>query len=127
MPNGGGWHTRHWMEERRRRWRPGATLSRMAAIVLAFCASGAPATAVAGEPAPLRDRARERGVQACVVLSGDLVTSVRQEILPQICVGVPTGRLRVPGHPALAEHLTRVTLAAGFDSATVARDLDPVI
>jgi hypothetical protein len=90
----------------------------MAAIVLACCASHVPPTAVVDEPARIRHQARERGVQAGVVLASDHV-----EVIPQICVGIPTG---VPGHPALAGHLTRCISSAGFDAVSVRLDVDPL-
>lgn len=99
----------------------------MAEIVLAFCASHAPPAAVVGDPERIRHQVRERGVQACVVLSSDHVPGIREQALPQICVGVPTGRVRVPGHPALAGHLTRFALAAGFDAAAVRVEVGPLM
>src|SRR5947207_14568910 len=88
MPSRGGWHTRHWVEDRQTPIGTGATLGRMAAIVLAFCASHAPVTAVAGEPARVSHLAREPGLQACVALSTDCLTALRQENLPAICRAV---------------------------------------
>jgi hypothetical protein len=111
----------------------------MADIVLAYCASHGPSTAV---PTPsdrrcarffdalgwIRSEARERGVQACVVLGTDLFTNFSLENIPQLCVGLgernwaarpwrPIDISPIPGHPALARHIAYGTIAAGFDPA----------
>jgi hypothetical protein len=134
----------------------------MAEIVLAYCASHAPTMAAARESAPqeqrdnffrslewVRDEARRRDVQACVVLSNEHFTNFFLENFPQICIGIgqrnwgrteawlPIDKMWIPGHPALAGHLTRQTLESGFDPAfshqleldhgvmTVYHELDP--
>lgn len=114
----------------------------MAEIALAYCASHAPMMAAARDSAPesqrknffaamewLRDEAVHRGVQACVVLSNEHFTNFFFENFPQICVGVgehnwgpteawlPIDKAWIPGHPALADHIMRRTLASGFDPA----------
>jgi len=110
--------------------------------VLAYCASHAPMMAAARDSAPeeqrknffgalewLRDEARQRGVQAAVVLSNEHFTNFFLENFPQICIGVgernwgpteawlPIDKAWVPGHPAFAMHIARRTLDAGFDPA----------
>ena len=100
----------------------------MAQIVLAYCASHAPMMAAARDSAPedqrdrffgaldrIRQEARERGVQACVVLSNEHFTNFFLENFPQICIGLgernwgPTepwleiAKVWIPGHPALGE------------------------
>jgi hypothetical protein len=134
----------------------------MAEIVLAYAASHAPMMAAARDDAPqrqrenffralelLRGQARERGVQAAVVLSNEHFTNFFLENFPQICIGLgernwgpteawlPIDKAWIPGHPALADHIARSTLAAGFDPAfshqleldhgvmTVYHELDP--
>jgi hypothetical protein len=112
----------------------------MAEIVLAYCSSHAPMMAAARDAASedqrknffgalewIRDEARQRGVQACVVLSNEHFTNFFLENFPQICIGVgernwgpteawlPIDKAWIPGHPALADHIARQTLAAGFD------------
>jgi hypothetical protein len=114
----------------------------MAEIVLAYCASHAPMMAAARDDAPkdqadrffgalewIRDEAKERGAQACVVLSNEHFTNFFLENFPQICIGVgeqnwgpteawlPIDKAWVPGHPGLAQHIARTTLANGFDPA----------
>jgi hypothetical protein len=114
----------------------------MAEIALAYCASHAPMMAAASDAAPeeqrknffaalewVRDEAVQRGVQACVVLSNEHFTNFFLENFPQLCVGVgernwgpteawlPIDKAWVPGHPALADHIMRSTLASGFDPA----------
>jgi hypothetical protein len=114
----------------------------MAEITLAYCASHAPMMSAARDSAPeeqrknffaamewLRDEAAHRGVQACVVLSNEHFTNFFLENFPQICIGVgernwgpteawlPIDKAWIPGHPALADHIARSTLAAGFDPA----------
>jgi hypothetical protein len=97
----------------------------------------------------IRQEARAREVQACVVLSNEHFTNFFLENFPQICVGLgernwgpteswlPIDKAWIPGNPALAEHITRSTLEAGFDPAfshlleldhgvmTVYHELDP--
>jgi hypothetical protein len=119
----------------------------MADIVLAYATSRVPMMtaadqAAAGAAAPadqaarffaalawLRGEAKARGVQACVVLTNEHFTNFFLDNFPQICVGLgernrgktgawlPVDRAWIPGHPALATHLTRHALAAGFDPA----------
>jgi hypothetical protein len=114
----------------------------MAEIVLAYCSSHAPMMTAARDSAPeeqrdhffgalarIRDEAQQRGVQACVVLSNEHFTNFFLENFPQICVGVgsrnwgpteawlPIDKAWIPGHAALADHITRQTLKAGFDPA----------
>jgi Catalytic LigB subunit of aromatic ring-opening dioxygenase len=134
----------------------------MAEIVLAYAASHAPMMSAARESAReaqrdrffaaldrLREEARERGVQAVVVLSNEHFTNFFLENFPQVCVGVgernwgpteawlPIDKAWVPGHPPLATHILKRTLEAGFDPAfshlleldhgvmTVYHELDP--
>jgi hypothetical protein len=114
----------------------------MAEIVLAYCSSHAPMMSAARDSAPeaqrdnffgaldrIRDEARERDVQACVVLSNEHFTNFFLENFPQICIGVgernwgpteawlPIDKAWIPGHAALADHIARSTLRAGFDPA----------
>jgi hypothetical protein len=114
----------------------------MAEIVLAYCASHAPMMSSARSAAPkqqgdnffaalgrVRADAVERGVQACVVLSNEHFTNFFLENFPQICIGLgernwgpteewlPIDKVWIPGHPDLADHIARSTLAAGFDPA----------
>ncbi len=133
----------------------------MAEITLAYCSSRGP-TAATRDRAPERQRrsflaalhsiradAHLRGIQACVVLSNDRFTNFFLDNLPQSCVGLgernrsPRGALLaaekrwIPGHAALAGHITRSVLSAGFDPAfsqlleldrgalSVYRELDP--
>lgn len=134
----------------------------MAEIALAYCASHAPMMSAARDSAPeaqrknffgalnqVRDLARERDVQACVVLSNEHFTNFFLENFPQICIGVgernwgpteawlPIDKSWIAGHPALADHIARSTLQDGFDPAfshlleldhgvmTVYHELDP--
>jgi Catalytic LigB subunit of aromatic ring-opening dioxygenase len=134
----------------------------MAEIALAYCASHAPMMSSARESASeeqqknffgaldlIRELGRERNVQACVVLSNEHFTNFFLENFPQICIGVgernwgpteawlPIGKSWIPGHPGLAQHITRRTLDSGFDPAfshqleldhgvmTVYHELDP--
>jgi hypothetical protein len=134
----------------------------MAEIVLAYCASHAPMMAAAREAAPqnqqdnffgalesIRKEARERDVQACVVLSNEHFTNFFLENFPQICIGVgernwgpteawlPIDKAWIPGRPDLANHIARHALDHGFDPAfshlleldhgvmTVYHELDP--
>jgi hypothetical protein len=114
----------------------------MAEIVLAYCSSHAPMMSAARDSAPeaqrdhffgalerIRDEARERDVQACVVLSNEHFTNFFLENFPQICIGVgernwgpteawlPIDKAWIPGHAGLADHIARSTLRAGFDPA----------
>jgi hypothetical protein len=134
----------------------------MAEIVVAYSASHAPMMAAARDSAPkeqadrffaamqrMRDETRDSAAQACVVLSNEHFTNFFLENFPQICIGVgernwgpteawlPIDKAWVPGHPALANHIARSTLDAGFDPAfshlleldhgvmTVYHELDP--
>jgi hypothetical protein len=134
----------------------------MAEIVLAYASSHAPMMAAAREAATeeqrehffgalqrLREQARERDVQACVVLSNEHFTNFFLENFPQLCIGLgernwgpteawlPIDKAWIPGHPALANHIARSTLDNGFDPAfshqleldhgvmTVYHELDP--
>ena len=134
----------------------------MTEITVAYCSSHAPMMAAAAEAADeqqrdrffaalagIRDDAQRLGVQACVVLSNEHFTNFFLENFPQICIGVgernwgpteawlPIDKAWIPGHPALADHITRSLLNAGFDPAfshqleldhgvmTVYHELDP--
>jgi hypothetical protein len=134
----------------------------MAEITLAYCSSHAPMMAAARDDAPpaqrdsffgaldsIREEARQSGVQACVVLSNEHFTNFVLANFPQICIGLgeqnwgpteawlPIEKLWIPGQPALADHITRSVLGAGFDPAfshqleldhgvmTVYHELDP--
>jgi hypothetical protein len=134
----------------------------MAEISLAYCSSHAPMMAAARDSAPekqresffgaletIRTEAQRTGVQACVVLSNEHFTNFFLENFPQICIGLgernwgpteawlPIDKAWIPGHPGLAEHITRSVLNAGFDPAfshlleldhgvmTVYHELDP--
>jgi Catalytic LigB subunit of aromatic ring-opening dioxygenase len=134
----------------------------VAEIRMAYCSSHAPMMAAARESADegqrtrflgalegIREDARRLGVQACVVVSNEHFTNFFLENFPQICVGVgernwgpteawlPISKAWIPGHPALADHITRCLLRAGFDPAfshqleldhgvmTVYHELDP--
>ena len=114
----------------------------MTEISIAYCSSHAPMMAAARESAEeqqrdrffgaleiIRDDARRAGVQACVVLSNEHFTNFFLENFPQICVGVgernwgpteawlPISKAWIPGHPGLAQHITRSLLNTGFDPA----------
>jgi hypothetical protein len=134
----------------------------MTEISIAYCSSHAPMMAAARDSAEehqrnrffgalevIRDDARRAGVQACVVLSNEHFTNFFLENFPQICVGVgernwgpteawlPISKAWIPGHPGLAQHITRSLLNTGFDPAfshqleldhgvmTVYHELDP--
>jgi hypothetical protein len=134
----------------------------MAEISIAYCSSHAPMMAAARDSAPekqresffgaleaIRSEASDAGVQACVVLSNEHFTNFFLENFPQICIGLgernwgpteawlPIDKVWIPGHPALAEHITRSVLNSGFDPAfshqleldhgvmTVYHELDP--
>jgi hypothetical protein len=97
----------------------------------------------------IRERAREEGVQACVLLCTERFTNSFLDSFPQICVGIgernrgPTQAWRpvdvswLGGHPDLGRHVVRCALDAGFDPAfshlleldqdamTVFHELDP--
>jgi len=129
---------------------------------MAYCSSHAPMMAAARESAEegqrtrffgalegIREDARRLGVQACVVVSNEHFTNFFLENFPQLCVGVgernwgpteawlPISKAWIPGHTALADHITRSLLSAGFDPAfshqleldhgvmTVYHELDP--
>jgi Catalytic LigB subunit of aromatic ring-opening dioxygenase len=114
----------------------------MAEITLAYASSHAPMMAAARDSAPeeqrnnflgalqsIRDDARRRDIQTVVVLSNEQFTNFFLENFPQICIGVgernwgpieaspPIDKVWIPGHPALADHIARSTLSAGFDPA----------
>jgi hypothetical protein len=134
----------------------------MAEIVLAYASSHAPMMSAAREAAPeeqsrnffgaldwIREEARRREVQACVVLSNEHFTNFFLENFPENCIGVgeknwgpaeawlKIDKLWIPGVPELALHLMRHSLNAGFDPAfsyqlevdhgimTVYHELDP--
>jgi hypothetical protein len=134
----------------------------MAEIVLSYCSSHAPMMASARETATaqqqenffgalakIRAQARERDVQAVVVLSNEHFTNFFLENFPQICIGVgernwgpteawlPIDKAFIPGRPDLANHIARHVLDRGFDPAfshlleldhgvmTVYHELDP--
>ena len=134
----------------------------MTEISIAYCSSHAPMMAAARDSADeqqrdrffgaleiIREDARRVGVQACVVLSNEHFTNFFLENFPQICVGVgernwgpteawlPISKAWIPGHPGLAQHITRSLLNTGFDPAfshqleldhgvmTVYHELDP--
>ena len=134
----------------------------MTEISIAYCSSHAPMMAAARDSAEeqqrdrffgaleiIREDARRVGVQACVVLSNEHFTNFFLENFPQICVGVgernwgpteawlPISKAWIPGHPGLANHITRSLLNTGFDPAfshqleldhgvmTVYHELDP--
>src|ERR1700734_3003939 len=134
----------------------------MTEISIAYCSSHAPMMAAARDSAEeqqggrffgalevIRDDARKSGVTACVVLSNEHFTNFFLENFPQICVGVgernwgpteawlPIDKAWIPGHPGLANHITRTLLNSGFDPAfshqleldhgvmTVYHELDP--
>jgi hypothetical protein len=134
----------------------------MADIVLAYCSSHAPMMSSARESAPpeqrdnffgalehIRRHARDRRVEACVLLANEHFTNFFLENFPQNCIGVgernrgpaedwlPIEKAWIPGHPGLANHIAEQTLAAGFDPAfshqleldhgvvTVYHELDP--
>ena len=112
----------------------------MTEISIAYCSSHAPMMAAARDSAEeqqrnrffgaleiIRDDARRAGVQACVVLSNEHFTNFFLENFPQICVGVgernwgpteawlPISKAWIPGHPGLAQHITRSLLNVGLD------------
>jgi hypothetical protein len=77
----------------------------------------------------IREEAVRLDVQAVVVLSNEHFTNFFLENFPQICIGVgernwgpteawlPVPHDWVPGHPGLADHITRGVLSSGFDPA----------
>ena len=114
----------------------------MADIVLAYCSSHAPMMSAARDAAPeeqrnnffgalnrVRDQARERDVQAIVILANEHFTNFFLENFPQICIGLgernwgpteewlPIDKVWIPGHPGLANHIAQYTLNHGFDPA----------
>jgi Catalytic LigB subunit of aromatic ring-opening dioxygenase len=114
----------------------------VAEIVLAYCSSHAPMMSSARMAAPeeqrnnflgalarVRDEARARDVQACVVLSNEHYTNFFLENFPQICIGLgeknwgpteewlPIDKVWIPGHAGLGNHIARYTLDHGFDPA----------
>jgi hypothetical protein len=134
----------------------------MAEISIAYCSSHAPMMSAARDSAPekqrelffgaldsIRTEAQAADVQACVVLSNEHFTNFFLENFPQICIGLgernwgpteawlPIDKVWIPGHPGLAEHITRSVLNSGFDPAfshrleldhgvmTVYHELDP--
>ncbi|MGE3286563.1 MAG: hypothetical protein AB7J32_10740 [Pseudonocardia sp.] len=114
----------------------------MAEIVLAYCSSHAPMMSSAREAAPqeqrdnffgaldrIRDEARSRRVEACVVFSNEHFTNFFLENFPQTCIGLgeknwgpteewlPIEKVWIPGHAGLANHIATYTLRHGFDPA----------
>src|SRR4051794_15270404 len=114
----------------------------MAEIVLAYGSSHAPMMAAARESATedernnffgalhaIRDEAKARDVQACVIFSNEHFTNFFLENFPQICIGLgeknwgpteewlPIDKVWIPGHPGLANHIASYTLNHGFDPA----------
>jgi Catalytic LigB subunit of aromatic ring-opening dioxygenase len=114
----------------------------VAEIVLAYCSSHAPMMSSARMAAPeeqrnhffgalehIREEARAREVEACVILSNEHYTNFFLENFPQICIGLgeknwgpteewlPIDKVWIPGHPGLANHIAEYTLNHGFDPA----------
>jgi Catalytic LigB subunit of aromatic ring-opening dioxygenase len=114
----------------------------MAELVMAYSASHAPMMAADKESAPpdkrerffgaletVRNKARESGAQAAVMVSGEHFTNFFLTCLPQIAIGLGEGhqgplekwlkipKTIVPGHPGLATHIMEQTVAAGFQPA----------
>ena len=114
----------------------------MAEIALAYCSSHAPMMSSARMAAPeeqrnhffgaleqIREEARARAVEACVILSNEHYTNFFLENFPQICIGLgeknwgpteewlPIDKVWIPGHPGLANHIAEYTLNHGFDPA----------
>jgi hypothetical protein len=114
----------------------------VAEIVLAYCSSHAPMMSSArmtateeqrenffGAHEHLREEARARGVQACVVLSNEHYTNFFLENFPQLCIGLgeknwgpteewlPIDKVWIPGHSGLGNHIAEYTLNHGFDPA----------
>lgn len=114
----------------------------MAEIALAYCSSHAPMMSSARMAAPeeqrnhffgaleqIREEARAREVEACVILSNEHYTNFFLENFPQICIGLgeknwgpteewlPIDKVWIPGHPGLANHIAEYTLNHGFDPA----------
>ena|SRR5438132_1397589 len=114
----------------------------MAEMSVAYCSSHVPMMAAAADSVPQQQResffgaleatradARRAGVQACVVMSNEHFTNFFLENFPQVCIGLgernsgpaeawlPIDKASIPGHPGLAEHITRSVLSAGFDPA----------
>jgi hypothetical protein len=136
----------------------------MADLVMAYSASHAPMMAADRESAPkeqgerffgaleqVRQRARNAGVEAAVMISGEHFTNFFLDNLPQIAIGLGEGhqgplekwlkipKTIVPGEPALAAHLLAELVGAGFQPAlshklkadhgfmTVYYELDPTM
>jgi aromatic ring-opening dioxygenase catalytic subunit (LigB family) len=118
----------------------------MAELVLSLCASHAPMALAAPESAPapqrdawfegmavLRTKVREAAVDALVVVSNEHFTNFFLDAFPAVCIGVGEGhegpvepwlgvpRHRIAGQPALAHHLARSVMEAGFDPAVAHR------
>jgi hypothetical protein len=114
----------------------------MAELVMAYSASHAPMMAADKESAPpdqaerffgaletVRNRTRESGAQAAVMVSGEHFTNFFLTNLPQIAIGLGEGhqgplekwlkipKTIVPGHPGLATHILEQTVAAGYQPA----------
>lgn len=136
----------------------------MADIVMAYSASHAPMMAADPKSAPpekaarffaaletVRNQARERRVQAVVMISGEHFTNFFLNNLPQVCVGLGESHLgpvekwlgiertMVPGAPDLANAILAGNIADGFQPAlshkmiadhgfmTVFHELDPAM
>lgn len=134
----------------------------MADVVMAYCSSHAPMMAAARDTAPPEQRdaffdaqrhvhelAKERGVQAVIVISNEHFTNFFLENFPQICIGLgekhlapvevimPYAKAWIPGEPGLAAHVLREVTHTGFEPAfshelrpdhgivTVYHELDP--
>jgi hypothetical protein len=114
----------------------------MAEIVLAYCSSHAPMMSAAREAATeqernnffgalriIREQAKARDIQACVIFSNEHFSNFFLENFPQICIGLgeqnwgpteewlPIDKVWIPGHPGLANHIAEHTLNSGFDPA----------
>lgn len=131
---------------------------------MAYSASHAPMMTADRESAPreqaetffgalkqVRERARETGVQAIVMISGEHFTNFFLKNLPQLAIGLGEGhqgplekwlkipKTIVPGEPQLAQHLMNEVVAAGWQPAlsyelkadhgfmTVYYELDPTM
>ncbi|HEX9259971.1 MAG TPA: hypothetical protein VF855_10580 [Acidimicrobiales bacterium] len=118
----------------------------MADICVSLCASHAPMMVAAPESAPaaprgawfeamaeMRTLVRGSGADVVVVVSNEHFTNFFLDAFPAVCFGVGDDhegpvepwlgipRRSVPGHPALAMHLTRSVMTAGFDPAVAHR------
>jgi hypothetical protein len=118
----------------------------MAQLELSLCASHAPMALAAPESAPgpqrgawfegiatLRTLVRQARLDALVIVSNEHFTNFFLDAYPSICIGagegfagpveqwlgVPTRRFA--GAPALADHLARSVMDAGFDPAVAHR------